>query len=855
MLNSSLSKDATIVAQVHDGHSAAIEYSNGAPQAFAVATFANVTSRQPRPLTLTWLQLCQRLTTHTQRTNKNGELFAPVTFKPNTTRAKANVETVHAFVLDFDNGFAHDDFCHTWRKRGLSFVIYSTHSHTPDFPKFRAVFPFAAPVEATQWEKTYAKLAAALGGSAVDPSCKDASRIYYFPSCPPERQNDAFTFVNSGAPLNPDDFAELETKPLHIPAPRQIEYSINGVDGNGKTRLEKYVATALQKELDKLRAAPKGDRNNQLNKSAHALGQLVGAGALDRAHVENELTTTAQSIGLNGAETARTIQSGLTAGEREPRQLPEPRAIRSSNPLESTKSEEQQLTGDQNVKPTFSLDDIGDGNRFAHQHRAALRWCSIWGKWIHYHGGRWQPDEHGAAEQLAKQTSLALPIEATREVDDDHRARLLKHAAKLSSCKARETMLKDAKSVPGMTITPEQFDADLDLFNVANGTLHLPTRELRPHNPNDLLTHQSPVSFDSGTQCPIWQACMERWIPDVETRRYLQKLVGVSLSGKVFEELFVFLYGDGDNGKSTFLRVLEWLLGGYGHKTQAETIMQSKDKRKPEAPSPDVLALKGARLVTVHEIDSKHTLNATLIKDLTGRDRITARGLFEKRPTTFDPQFTLWMVGNSKPKIEDTSGGMWRRPRLIPFGQPIPTDERDPHLGDKLRAELSGILNWALDGLHDAQKSGLETPEAVKQALAEYRAEQDPLSDFLKDCCIVGPNYTAAAGELWSTWEKWSRDNGEKGSTQRAFGIELKRRKFDSYSGTGGRRWRGIGLMSNDVPPVQPTQPTQPTQKPEKSVHIGTREETFSESPSVASVVSVVDADDSIFDFDNEEER
>jgi putative DNA primase/helicase len=457
--------------------------------------------------------------------------------------------------------------------------------------------------------------------------------------------------------------------------------------------------------------------------------------------------------------------------------------------------------GEYHEPATFPLNDIGDGDRFAHEHRHRLRWCGVWNKWANYEAGCWRADEHGAAEKCAKETSLALPVEAIRETDDDKRARLLKHAAKLASCKARETMLKDAKSVSGMSITPEQFDTDLDLFNVANGTLHLASRELRPHNPDDLLTHQSPVHFDPDAQYRIWRACMERWIPDTETRRYLQKLVGVSLSGKVFEEFFVFLYGDGDNGKSTFLRVLEWLLGGYGHKTQAETIMQANDKRKPEAPSPDLLALKGARLVTVHEIDSKHTLNATLIKDLTGRDLISARGLFEKRATIFDPQFTLWMFGNSKPKIVDTSGGMWRRPRLIPFSQPIPVNERDPQLCDKLRGEVSGILNWALDGLHDVYESGLSVPDEVQKAVNEYRAEQDALADFLQSCCIVGENHTAAASELWSAWERWSREGGEKIGTQRTLGIELKKRKFDSYRGATGNRWRGIGLLSNDEVP------------------------------------------------------
>jgi putative DNA primase/helicase len=453
----------------------------------------------------------------------------------------------------------------------------------------------------------------------------------------------------------------------------------------------------------------------------------------------------------------------------------------------------------QTAREQFPLNEIGNGQRFAAGNAAEMRYCSVSENWYIHRAGRWQPDESGEAERRAKQIGQSVAAEAAREPQDDQRARLLKHAITLTKRATRETMLKDAASEPNMTITPEQFDTSQNLFNLANGTINLQTFEFYPPRAADLLTLQSPVAFDSAAQCPTWRACMARWIPDEPTRDYMQESFGVSLSGKVFEEFFNFLYGAGDNGKSTFLRVLEQLCGTYWHKTQAETIMQARDKRQANAPAPELLALKGARLVTVHEIDSKHTLNATLIKDLTGRDAITARGLFEKRPTTFEPQFTLWMFGNGKPRITDTSGGMWRRPRLIDFGQPIPPNERDPQLCEKLRAELPGILNWTLDGLRRVYERGLVVPEAVKTATAAYQAEQDPISDFIGDCCIVGPEFTAKASDLWEAWETWSKENGERIGTQRALGIELKRRKFGQDRTSSARVWQGIGLVDRPL--------------------------------------------------------
>ncbi len=440
----------------------------------------------------------------------------------------------------------------------------------------------------------------------------------------------------------------------------------------------------------------------------------------------------------------------------------------------------------------FPLNDIGNGKRLAAMFRRELRFCGVREQWQFYAGGRWQPDETGEAERRAKDVERAVAAEAANQADDDKRARLLKHAVTLTKRGTRETMLKDAASEPGMMVSPELFDANCELLNCKNGTLDLCSFEFRAHAARDLLTLQTSVNFDPRAECPTWRKCIAQWMPREGVADYVQDSAGLSLTGRVFEEFFNLLIGPGDNGKSTAMRVLEKLAGQYWTKTEAETLMKSRDGKKAEAPAPSLLALKGARLVTVHEIDAKHELNAALIKDLTGRDAITARGLFEKRPTTFSPQFTLWAFGNSKPKITDDSNGMWRRVRIIDFDQTIPADQRDPNLSAKLEAELSGILNWALEGLRRVQLRGLLVPDAVSAATAAYRAEQDPFAGFLNDECELHPHATDSASELFAAWCAWCRDNGEKEGTQTAFGTALKSKGLKSYRGNGGRRWRGI---------------------------------------------------------------
>ncbi len=453
----------------------------------------------------------------------------------------------------------------------------------------------------------------------------------------------------------------------------------------------------------------------------------------------------------------------------------------------------------------FPLNDIGNGKRFAKEHRESLRFCSTSENWSFFESGIWKEDAHGEAEKRAKRTAEGFIGEAQRETDDDKRGRLLKHAATLTRRKARETMLKDAMSEMGMTATLEEFDVNLDLLNCVNGTLNLKTRDFWPHNPQNLLTRQSPVVYDAEATCPLWLRCVERWMSDLETRKFIQEVMGVTLSGRVYEELFVFLYGAGDNGKSKFLGILEYILGSYFHKTKAETIMQSRQRRNSNAPSQEILELKGARLVTTHEIDEKQEINTALIKDLTGRDSITARGMYAKRETTFLPQYTLWMFGNGKPLINDSSGGMWRRPKLINFGPPIPLNERDPQLSQKLQGESAGILNWMLEGLARVEARGgkIETPKAIADATNSYRQSQDPFATFLEEICHVGPEYSAAASEIFEAWRDWCKANGYDAGNQHTLGTALGRREADfkpckvSRRGTQVRGWTGIAIYDS----------------------------------------------------------
>jgi putative DNA primase/helicase len=440
----------------------------------------------------------------------------------------------------------------------------------------------------------------------------------------------------------------------------------------------------------------------------------------------------------------------------------------------------------------YSLDDIGNGEMFAAENCEVARFCHTRGDWMLYDWGVWKVDVTRKINQLAKATGRRAIARAAAMQDPDARSLHLKHYSKMGQQATRNAMITDAASEPMLAVDLSKFDSNPHLFNCKNGTIDLSTGVFREHRACDLLSFQSPVAYDRAATCHLWERCLERWIPDPETRVYLQDSVGLTLSGLVIDEFFNFLHGDGGNGKSKFTGAIEALMGNYWHKTESETLMDARDARKSGAPNSALLQLKGARLVTAHEIASHHTLSAALVKDLTGRDAITARGMYEKQSTTFLPQFTLWFFGNYKPKISDGSAGMWRRVRLIEFGQPISDGERDRALSQKLEAELPGILNWALEGLARVQRRGVFVPESVLAATAEYKAEQDPLGAFLDDCCDTGAGLSISSAAMWSLWETWAIDNGEEQKSARFLNQQLTRRGVEAYKSGAVRGFRGI---------------------------------------------------------------
>ena len=167
----------------------------------------------------------------------------------------------------------------------------------------------------------------------------------------------------------------------------------------------------------------------------------------------------------------------------------------------------------------------------------------------------------------------------------------------------------------------------------------------------------------------------------------------------------------------------------------------------------------------------------------------------------FTPSHHIWLGTNHRPNVKGTDRAIWSRIWLIPFTVNIPQEDQDKKLLEKLKAEWSGILAWAVQGALDWQEGGLR----VYQATDEYRDDMDILGSFLAEHCIAEQDSRATATELYGAYQQWAKDSGERTVRKVAFGQALEERGYRKAEGAKGvRLWRGLRLLAEDeAPPMQ----------------------------------------------------
>jgi putative DNA primase/helicase len=614
------------------------------------------------------------------------------------------------------------------------------------------------------------------GGYVVGPGSVHESRVTY-------------RFVDGRGPgevevaCSPKWLLDLVTrKPASTNQAKAAE--INPVPVHRLDRARAYAQVACRRELDRVTKAPMHQRNDTLNKAAFKLGQLAPYGILDTQKVTADLTQAARQIGLDQGEIGPTIASGLNAGSQHPRRLP---FLKSHNQVKTVEPPKE--SADELARDLASLGETDTDNAQRFPRRFGTKAMHTPGRgWLVYNGQRWRSDDLGQVTELAKETARRIADEAQHLSVDEERAPRRNFAKRSLGKGSLDRMLDLAKSL--LAVEDTRLDADPWLLNVENGTIDLRTGRRARHDPRDLLTKIAPVRANRQARCPLFKKFLRQITrSDADLGLFIQKAIGYSLTGITSQQVLFFVYGRGNNGKSTLVNLIREMLGDYGLHTPTETLMVKQYDNNIPA---DLARLKGVRMVTAVEANANRQLDEAKIKGMTGGEPIAARYL-RQNFFQFTPEFKLWMVANDRPRVRGTDEAFWRRVRAIPLEIEIPPGERDPDLPTKLREEWPGILAWAVRGCRKWQLEGMPEPAAVSNATQDWKAEMDHLKRFVEEQLIISPGANVSASEVYDRYKKWCGERGEHPLNIQRFTAKLKESHDLTHTRIKGRsRWRGI---------------------------------------------------------------
>ena len=441
-----------------------------------------------------------------------------------------------------------------------------------------------------------------------------------------------------------------------------------------------------------------------------------------------------------------------------------------------------------NQNNDLNCNDVENAERFVRLHGKNVKFCQRWGRWFIWDNQRWCEDDTVQIIELGQEAARTIFNEAKNAIPERVKS-LAKWATQSLMANRITALLQMVK--PKLAVRPADFDQNTWLFNCLNGTVDLKTGELLPHKREDLITKLAPVNFDRDAKCPKFKKFLnEIFNNNQNIIDFLQALFGYCMTGETYTDIFSIFWGSGANGKSTLMGTIQTVIGDYSKEAARDLFLNKIEDTHPTG----LADLVGSRLVVTIETDENKRLAESLIKQLSGGDRIKAR-FMRQDYFEFEPTFKMILITNHKPIIHGTDTAIWRRIALLPFTVQIPPDKQNEQLRSyKFRDEWPGILNWLIEGCLMWQKVGLLKPPEVIAATEQYKSESDIIGDWLTERAEISIGFEEISKQLYEDYSNFCEQLGDKPISNIVFGKRLAEKGFNSKRTGRKRYWRGLKL-------------------------------------------------------------
>jgi putative DNA primase/helicase len=352
---------------------------------------------------------------------------------------------------------------------------------------------------------------------------------------------------------------------------------------------------------------------------------------------------------------------------------------------------------------------------------------------------------------------------------------------------------------------------------------------MKPH-PSHLCSLVAGGEFHAkptGTRSKFKEFLLDIANNDEDVVRWKILYLGYGMSGYTDKEIVNFWWGEGGNGKGALKQAILAAWGEYAIICSKHIFMKTKDDTASAASS-HLAQLKGVRFGLADELDDGQTINAATIKEQTGGGKISARELFEKMKN-FIPTHKLVLLTNNKPRIpvEEVNAGLLRRIVLEPYlNQYVEDSEYNPNIPHHRRADvglkmyleskegIEDVIRVAFEGARDwykirtakgdIRKALWPRPQVFTKACNEYLKENDTLSTFLEQYCLVKANEVIVQGDFCSAYKMSSCDDPRmtthaitKALKGHNITTDEKHTKVPKQTGSGsGRPYIGVRLLN-----------------------------------------------------------
>lgn len=311
----------------------------------------------------------------------------------------------------------------------------------------------------------------------------------------------------------------------------------------------------------------------------------------------------------------------------------------------------------------------------------------------------------------------------------------------------------------------EDYDNQPDYLNVDNGVVHLPTGELRPHDPKLLFTKVGPTAYVPGATHPDWDKALLA-IPE-DIRDWVQMRFGQAATGfMVSDDVLIIFIGGGANGKTTVLVGINNALGDFSTLVSDRALFG-----RPGDHPTEVMVLKGARFAYIEELGQNQELSEKTLKNLQGSEGITARYIGQDS-TTWDATHSMFINTNNKPRVDATDYGTWRRLALVNFPYTFdgndPEHPADPTLRDRVKHDPKvheAALAWIVEGAkawYAAGKVFPPQPSRVQKDTLDWKAESNPAIKFLNENFEPDETSAVKTTDMFTEFTRWCADNGKR---------------------------------------------------------------------------------------------